>query len=103
VLYYGAAAYPLKEGIQVIGLKDPASKADIQIATGDPSLMKEHAVLKVVPLHNGGYKYIVSSVGKNVPVFVNKLPLQEDDEVVLNIGDELKLGDTVLDLKILTE
>lgn len=103
VLYYGAAAYPLKEGIQVIGLKDPASKADIQIATGDPSLMKEHAVLKVVPLHNGGYKYIVSSVGKNVPVFVNNLPLQEDDEVVLNIGDELKLGDTVLDLKILTE
>ena len=99
MLYYGAASYPLKEGIQVIGLKDPASKADIQIATGDPSLMMEHAKLKVVSLHDGGYKYIVSPHGKNSPVSVNQLPLQEDDEVVLKAGDELKLGDTVLVLK----
>lgn len=98
-LYFGDAVYQLKEGLQTIGRKDPLSEADIQVATGDASLLLVHAQLKVVARDDGNYKYIVMPCGHEASVLVNSLPLEEGDEVMLNIGDELCLGDTVLLLK----
>ena len=99
MLYFGDAAYRLKEGEQTIGRKDPLSEANIQIATGDATLQMVHAQLKVVSLNDGSYKYIVTPCSQDTSVFVNQLLLEKDDEVMLNIGDELRLGDTVLLLK----
>lgn len=102
VLCFGKAMYQLKEGKQMIGRKDPQSKAEIQIATGDASLLLEHAHLKVVARNDGSNMYIVSPCSHEATLFVNQLPLEEGDEVMLNIGDELRLGDTVLRLTIPT-
>ncbi len=99
MLFFGTAAYQLKEGGQTIGRKDPQSEANIQIATGDATLQIMHAQLKVVTLNDGSYKYIVTPYSHDTSVFVNQLLLEEDDEVMLNIGEELRLGDTVLLLK----
>lgn len=99
VLFFGKAEYQLKEGTQMIGRKDPQSKAEIQIATGDASLLLEHAHLKVVERNDGSNMYIVSPCSHEATLFVNQLPLEEGDEVMLNIGDELRMGDTVLLLK----
>lgn len=99
MLYFGDAAYQLKVGQQTIGRKDPLSEADIQIATGDISLHLVHVQLKVAVRNDGNYKYIVSPCGHEASVLVNNLPLEEDDEVMLNMGDELRLGDTTLLLK----
>ena len=98
MLCYGKASYPLKEGVQTIGLKDPSSTADIQIATGDATLQMAHAQLRVVTLTDGSFKYIVTPCA-DAPVLVNSQSLQEGDEVMLNMGDTLCIGDTELILK----
>lgn len=99
MLYFGDATYQLKEGQQTIGRKDPLSEADIQIATGDVTLHLVHAQLKVAARNDGNYKYIITPSGHEATVFVNNLSLEEDDEVMLNMDDELRLGDTALVLK----
>ncbi len=99
VLFFGKAEYQLKEGTQMIGRKDPLSEAEIQIATGDASLQLVHARLKVAARNDGNHIYIISPYSHETAVFVNQLPLEEGDEVMLNIGDELRMGDTVLLLK----
>ena len=83
----------------MIGRKDPLSEAEIQIATGDASLQLVHARLKVAARNDGNHIYIISPYSHETAVFVNQLPLEEGDEVMLNIGDELRMGDTVLLLK----
>lgn len=98
-LYYGEAAYSLKEGDNTIGKKDPSSTAGIQIATGDSTMCLSHACVKVVRLSNGKYKYVVFPLHQEFPVLIGKHPLSEGDEVVLELGEELQLGETVLILR----
>lgn len=95
-LCYGDACYSLKEGLNVVGKKHPASKADVQIATGDPSLQLEHASVNVVRLANGDSKCVVRPMTKSGIVAVDDLTLLEGDAVVLPKGGKLTLGDTVL-------
>lgn len=95
-LSFGEATYPLHEGLQTIGCKHPNSTADIQIATGDPLLSNNHAIIKVVKLTSGGYKHILSTSQPENRVLLNQSPLQVGDEVVLRNNDTLQLGNTVI-------
>lgn len=95
-LHYGEAVYPLKEGVNIVGRKDPTSKADLQIATGDPFLELEHARINVVRLSNGRIKTIISKSSAEASILIGKEHLQGDDEVVFNKGDEIQLGNTLL-------
>lgn len=94
--YYGEAHYELKEGVNIIGRKHPTSKADIQIATGDPFLRIEHASVKIVRLKDGGCKCVVKTLGKDCLVVIEGQKLTEGDEVLLNIGGKMLLGDSLL-------
>ena len=101
-LFFGDARYELKEGTNVIGRKHPSSKADIQIATGDPLLQTEHACVNVIRLKNGDGKCVLNglpslySSADGCCVSVAGLPLVEGDEVLLQSGDEIQLGETII-------
>lgn len=101
-LFFGDARYELKEGTNVIGRKHPSSKADIQIATGDPLLQTEHACVNVIRLKNGDGKCVVKGLPPTISsegechVSVAGQELVEGDEVLLQRGDEIQLGETIL-------
>ncbi|MBR1400600.1 MAG: FHA domain-containing protein [Prevotella sp.] len=98
-LAYGEAEYQLREGKNTIGCKSPSSKADIQIATGDPLLTFEHAIINVFLLKDGSYKHVISSLTEKHPAYINGELLHNGDEVVLCKGDEIDLGESVLLVK----
>lgn len=98
-LAYGEAEYQLREGKNTIGCKSPSSKADIQIATGDPLLMREHAIIYVFLLKDDSYKHVISSLTEEQPACINGEQLHDGDEMVLSKGDEIGLGECVLLVK----
>lgn len=79
VLYYGEMRIELQEGINQIAL--PACDA---------------MELKVVRLNDGNNKCLVRALNDELSVLVNGESLGKEDEVALAVGDELRIGNTVL-------
>ena len=78
-LYYGEMRIDLHEGVNQIPL--PACSA---------------LEINAVRLKDGSSKCLVHALNEKQPVLVNGEPLGKDDEVALTIGDELKIGKSVL-------
>ena len=49
-----------------------------------------HFVINVVRLNNGDCKYIVNVTSTDHPVLLNDQPLEQDDQIVLSVGDRLQ-------------
>ena len=79
VLYYGEMRIDLQEGVNQIPL--PACDA---------------LEIKAVRLNDGNSKCLVRALNDQQPVLLNGEPLGKDDEVALSIGDELRIGNTIL-------
>jgi hypothetical protein len=78
-LYYGEMRIDLHEGFNQISL--PACDA---------------LEIKVVRLKDGNSKCLVHALNDEPAVLVNGEPLGKEDEVALAIGDEIKIGETIL-------
>lgn len=78
-LYYGEMRIDLQEGVNQIPL--PACDA---------------LEIKAVRLNDGNSKCLVRVLNDQQPVLLNGEPLGKDDEVALSIGDELRIGNTIL-------
>ena len=78
-LYYGEMRIDLQEGTNQIPL--PACDA---------------LEIKVVRLKDGNSKCLVHALNDEPAVLVNDEALGKEDEVALSIGDEIKIGETIL-------
>lgn len=91
--------YQLRSGINTIGRKAASSPASVQIATDDRTMSRSHAVIEVS--HAGGKTIHILRNGANKnPSFLNGSLIGPHDQLILNNGDRIKMGNTEMTFKI---
>lgn len=88
--------YALPIGRNIVGRKASSSGADIQIETDDKYMSREHMVINVRRLPDGGIKVDVSNHKNKNSTRVNDLLLQSGDAIVLHDGDTIQMGSTIM-------
>lgn len=91
--------YQLRSGINTIGRKAASSPASVQIATDDRTMSRSHAVIEV---SNAGEKtiHILRNGANKNPSYLNGTVLGPQDQLILNNGDRIKMGNTEMTFKI---
>ncbi len=97
----GYARMCLKEGKNTVGRADKNKTADVGLKIQDMTMSRLHCIIEVVKLKNDKYKVIISdarSVEKIgvKPIFVNNEMLSSYDKILLEDGDNIKLGNTIV-------
>lgn len=91
--------YQLRSGINAIGRKAASSPASVQIATDDRTMSRSHTVIEVS--HAGGKTIHILRNGANKnPSFLNGSLIGQHDQLILNNGDRIKMGNTEMTFKI---
>lgn len=91
--------YQLRSGINTIGRKAASSPAFVQIATDDRTMSRSHAVIDVS--HAGGKTIHILRNGANKnPSYLNGSLIGQQDQLILNNGDRIKMGNTEMTFKI---
>ncbi len=91
--------YQLCSGINTIGRKAASSAASVQIATDDRTMSRSHAVIDVS--HAGGKTIHILRNGANKnPSYLNGSLIGQQDQLILNNGDRIKMGNTEMTFKI---
>lgn len=90
--------YQLVLGLNTIGRQAPSSTATVQIVTADRTMSRRHAVIDV---RNAGGQilHIFKNDANKNPSYVNDTLVECSDQMVLNDGNRLKLGGTILTFK----
>lgn len=88
--------YRLQPGVNTIGRKDTRSTASIQMDTTDPYMSRNHAVIRVITLSGGGTRAAISNSRNKNATRINDTTLQPGDELYLNAGDTITMGQTTL-------
>ena len=101
IIVYNGQKMPLREGKNSIGRKDSRNTADIGVETTDKSMSRLHCQIEVIRLKSGKVKPVISDLREQdkmekMPTMVNDLPLKASDRIVLDDGDKIKLGETVV-------
>lgn len=90
--------YQLKLGINTIGRMANTSSATIQIDTADRTMSRSHAVIEV--RNTGGQTLHILKNGANKNAsYHNGSLVGTSDQLILNNGDNIKLGSTELIFK----
>lgn len=91
--------YQLRSGINTIGRKVSSSAASIQIATDDRTMSRSHAIIEV---SNAGGRiiHILRNGANKNPSYLNGSLIGQQDQLILNNGDRIKMGNTELTFKI---
>lgn len=88
--------FSLHEGVVIVGRKSSASRATINIITGDKSMSREHIRIEVKKDAKGGYKHYLSDNNSKNHTLYNSNYLEDGEIVVLSDNDEIIIGHTVL-------
>lgn len=88
--------YRLQQGVNTIGRRDTHSTASVQVDTADPYMSRNHAVIRVITLSNGGTRAAISNSKNKNATLVNGVTLQPSDELYLKASDTLTMGKTKL-------
>lgn len=88
--------YDLQIGRNTIGRKAKTSNADVQLETDDLYMSRQHAIINVRRLPNGGITTSISNDQNKNATLVNGMELAKADEIVLNDGDQIKMGETTV-------
>ena len=92
------ATYQLAVGINTIGRKASSSTASVQIATDDRTMSRNHAVIEV-RYAGGQLLHILKNGANKNPSYLNNALVNQGDQLILNNGDRLKMGNTILTFK----
>lgn len=91
--------YELREGDNIVGRKASTTTADVQLAVTDRYISRLNAIVKV--RKTGGNLLVTIANYKNQnPIKVGAVTLLNDDELVLENGNEFTMGQTKMTLKI---
>ena len=90
--------YQLCIGINTIGRKAVSSAASVQVATDDRTMSRSHAVIEV---RNAGRQtlHILRNGANKNPSYLNGSVIGQKDQLILNNGDSIKMGNTELTFK----
>lgn len=91
---------PLSEGTVTIGRRSSRMPSDISF--DDPGMSRQSVEITVVRQtdeQGQAFSYILKPLRLKNPILHNGEELTLDDEIILHIGDTLKLGQTILTLK----
>ncbi len=91
--------YQLYIGINTVGRKAGSSTASVQIVTDDRTMSRSHAIIEV---SNAGGKtvHILRNGANKNPSYLNGSLIGQQDQLILNNGDRIKMGNTELTFKI---
>ena len=96
--------YQLKQGRNAIGrqIENPLPTVTIAIEETQTrrTMSREHAIIEVTRLGNGGYRHFLYNwKGKN-GTYVNGTPVADGERVVLSHGQTIKMGQVLLRFEI---
>ncbi len=100
VLHCEGKEYELPIGSYSVGRKAVTSTADIQIDTDDLYMSREHAMMNVRRLPDGGIKVDICNLKNKNTTQVNDYLLEPGDAIVMHDGDTIKMGNTLLTIHI---
>ena len=86
--------FPLYLGVNRIGRRNKDTETDIPIITGDPSMDRHHAIIKVTQGKTGALRFALSDDDSHVGTFVSGQILGPRESVYLQSGDVITLGAT---------
>lgn len=92
------AAYQLAIGFNTIGRKASSSTASVQIVTDDRTMSRNHAVIEVRQAGGQMFHILKNGANKN-PSYLNNALVGQGDQLILNNGDRIKMGRTILTFK----
>lgn len=90
--------YNLNVGHNVIGRASSSSSANVSIRTTDKTMSRNHALVEVIRLKRGRVKIVLSNSKKTQdnPTFLNDEKLDDLDKIVLEDGDCIRMGSTII-------
>lgn len=88
--------YRLQPGTNTIGRRSEGSQASVKIASSDVYMSRNHATVRVFPLSDGTLGATISNSKNKNATLLNGKELQPGDEIFLNDGDQITMGQTVL-------
>lgn len=91
--------YALRSGINTIGRKASSSAATVQIATDDRTMSRSHAVIEVSNAGGNTIHILRNGANKN-PSYLNGTVIGPQDQLILNNGDRIRMGNTEMTFKI---
>ena len=91
--------YELREGMNIVGRKSSTSTADVQLAVADRYISRQNAVIKVRKTCDNLLVTIANFKNQN-PIKVGAVTLLDEDEIVLENGDDFIMGLTKMTFKI---
>lgn len=86
----------LTEGVHVIGRKSKGTLATLPIETTDRLMSRAHIRIEVKKDAQGGYKHYLSDNNSKNHTLYNHNYLDKDEVIVLNDGDEIVMGRTIV-------
>lgn len=95
----GGKRYQLSSGINTIGRKASSSCATIQIEVDDCYMSRNHAVIDVRNVAGQIISIFKNGKNKNASMLNGNI-VGETDQLILNAGDKIKLGETILTYEI---
>ncbi|MCM1293247.1 MAG: FHA domain-containing protein [Bacteroides sp.] len=92
---------PLRLGRNVIGRAAQTSMADIKLQTLDMTISKQHINIEMSVKPDGKIKHVLKDLGSTNGTYLNDVRLDVDDESVLEPGNKIRLGHTVLRFELI--
>ncbi len=88
--------FPLRLGLNHIGRRNKDTKTDIPVITGDPSMDRHHAIIKVHRSKKGKLLWSLADNDSRVGTFVGMALLGDKEWYDLHEGDVFTLGATTI-------
>ena len=92
--------YFLEEGQNIIGRKGNTSKADVQIATDDRYMSRQHCSITVTSLPDGTTKAVLSNYQNKNLTSIDGQEIEKGDAIRLVNGNRIMMGHTTVVFKM---
>ena len=99
VLEFEGVSYDLELGQNTVGRKAKSSQASLQIPTADRYMSRQHALVTVTRLRDGGLKATLRNDQNKNDTLVNGQAIENGDEIRLLNGNRITMGHTTLIFK----
>lgn len=88
--------YRLKPGQNSVGRVSRSIKADVPLQTTDTTISRFHAMIEVTCVNDGTFRAVISNGNNKNMTFVNNTPINQSDKIVLNNGDQIRMGESII-------
>ena len=98
-LCFRGVSYPLDEGKNIVGRMASTSQANVQIATDDRYMSRQHVAITLSTLPDGSTKAVLSNYQNKNTTAVDGQPVETGDAIRLTDGNRITMGRTTVIFK----